>query len=183
MIRTYIRIAACLILSVAGGAVSTAAEDVSGDVGRGARFYSDNCARCHNARPPVEHRPREWSVIMVHMRVAARLPGAQARDIEAFLRAGSIPPRPAVGSEPRAPAALSGPQLIDQYGCRGCHAIGGTGGTIGPDLDTVFERRKEAWIRVQIADPRRHKSDTVMPAFGLTAEQVDAMMEVLRKAQ
>ncbi len=182
MIRTCIGIAACLILSVAGGAVPTAAEEVSGDVGRGARFYSDNCARCHNARPPVEHRPREWSVIIVHMRLVARLPGAQARDIEAFLRAGSIPPRPAVRGEPRAAAALSGPQLIDQYGCRGCHAIGGTGGTIGPDLDTLFERREEAWIRVQIADPRRYKSDTVMPDFGLTEEQVDAIIEVLRKS-
>ncbi len=183
MLRAYISIAACLILSVAAGAVPTAAEEVSGDVGRGARFYSDNCARCHNARPPVEHRPREWSVIIVHMRLVGRIPGGQARDIEAFLRAGSIPPRPTVRPEPRAPTALSGPQLIDQYGCRGCHVVGGTGGMIGPDLDTLFERREEAWIRAQIADPRRYKPDTVMPAFGLTEEQIDAIIEVLRKSQ
>ncbi len=85
--------------------------------------------------------------------------------------------------EPRAPTALSGPQLIDQYGCRGCHVVGGTGGMIGPDLDTLFERREEAWIRAQIADPRRYKPDTVMPGFGLTGEQIDAIIEVLRKSQ
>ncbi len=183
MPRTFIGLAACFIVTLSVGAVPAVADELKGDVGRGARFYSDNCARCHNARPPVEHRPREWSVIIVHMRVAARLPGAQARDIEAFLRAGSIPPRPTERAEPRAPASLSGPQLIDQYGCRGCHVVGGTGGMIGPDLDTLFERREENWIRAQIANPRRHKPDSVMPAFGLTEEQIDAIIEVLRKSQ
>ena len=149
---------------------------------RGARFYSDNCARCHNARPPVEHRPREWSIIIVHMRVAAGLPGAQARDIEAFLRVSSTPPRP-IGREAAKAVPLSGSQLIDQYGCRGCHVIEGTGGAIGPDLDTVFERRDEAWVQKQIENPRGQKADSVMPAFGLSREQIDAIIEVLRKSQ
>lgn len=183
MLRASIELAASLALILATGVAPAMAGEVNGDVGRGARFFSDNCGRCHNARPPVEHRPREWSVVIVHMRVAARLPGAQARDIEAFLRASSIPPRPAARPEPTVPAALSGPQLIDQYGCRGCHVVGGTGGTIGPNLDTVFERRDEARIRDQIANPRQHKPDTVMPEFGLSEEQINAIIEVLRKSQ
>ena len=81
------------------------------------------------------------------------------------------------------PSELSGTKIIDQYGCRGCHVIGGTGGTIGPNLDTVFERREEAWLRVQIANPRRHKPDSVMPDLGLTEEEIDAIIEVLRKSQ
>ncbi len=178
MLRTTSRTAACLIVALALGAHPGAADEVDGDVGRGARFYSDNCARCHNARPPTEHRPRDWSILIVHMRVAAGLPGAQARDIEAFLRASSIPPRPA--GLPSSATPLSAVQLIDQYGCRGCHVIKGAGGSIGPSLDTVFERRDEAWVLKQIANPRANKPDTVMPPFGLSPEQVATIVEFLR---
>ena len=182
MLRTFIRLAACFIVTLIVGAVPAVADEEEGDVGRGAKYYSDNCARCHNARPPVEHRPREWSVIIVHMRVVARLPGAQARDIEAFLRASSTPPLPTGPEEPGA-IEFSGAQLIDQYGCRGCHAIDGAGGTIGPNLDALFERRDEAWVREQIENPRRTKADSVMPAFGLSNAQIDAIIEFLRESQ
>ena len=183
MIRTFIGLTTCLILTLTIGPIASAEHKEPGDVGRGAKFYSDNCARCHNARPPVEHRDREWSVVIVHMRIVAKLPGAQARDIEAFLRASNNPARPAVRETSMVPGTLSGTQLLNQYGCRGCHVIGGTGGTIGPDLDTVLERREEAWLRVQIGNPRRHNPDSVMPEFGLTREQIDAMIEVFRKSQ
>ena len=120
-------------------------------------------------------------MVMVHMRITGRLPGAQARDIEAFLRASNNPPRPLVRGE-RA-TKLSGAQLIGQYGCQGCHLIGGSGGTIGPSLDDLFERRDESWIRAQIANPREHKPDSVMPTFGLSEEQIDTIVEFLRKSQ
>ncbi len=83
MLRTFIGLAVGFIVTLSLGAVPAVADEVNGDVGRGAKFYSDNCARCHNARPPSEHRAREWSVIIVHMRLVGRIPGAQARDIEA----------------------------------------------------------------------------------------------------
>lgn len=30
-----------------------------GQMSRGARFYSDNCTRCHNLRSPSEHDDRD----------------------------------------------------------------------------------------------------------------------------
>ncbi len=86
---------AALLLGL-GLAVATTAEPPAGDFARGAKVYSDNCARCHNARPPFEHRDREWSMVMTHMRIIAGLPGDQARDVEAFLRRANDPPRPPV---------------------------------------------------------------------------------------
>ena len=68
------------------------ADEIEGDFARGAKYYADNCGRCHKARAPQEHRPREWSIVIQHMRIVAGLPGQQARDVEAFLRASSIPP-------------------------------------------------------------------------------------------
>ena len=183
MHRPSIGFAACLILILASGGPLRADPKPQGDPGRGAKFYSDNCARCHNARPPMEHRDREWSVVMIHMRVSARLPGAQARDIEAFLQASNNPPRPASLERPGRAAELSGRTLVEQYGCKGCHVIDGVGGTIGPNLDGVFARRDESWIRVQIANPREHKPDSIMPFLGLSNEQVNAIIEFLREGK
>lgn len=157
------------------------AQEETSDPVRGAKLYSDNCARCHNARPPDELDDRRWPVVVSHMRVIAGLPGDQARDIEAFLRANNNPPRPPV-REARAPA-LKGEALIEQSGCRGCHVIGATGGSLGPSLKDLFERRDEEWVRTQIRNPKAHNPTTVMPQFGFSRDQVDAIVEELRDAQ
>ena len=79
-----------------------------------------------------------------------------------------------------APVALSGSRMVNQYGCQGCHKIGGKGGAIAPDLQGVFERRDEGWIRTQIQHPRQHNPQTVMPNLGLSNAEVDAILEALR---
>ncbi len=158
------------------------ADEEMGDFARGAKYYADNCGRCHKARAPSEHRDREWSIVVTHMRVAAGLPGQQARDVEAYLRASNNPPRPVAPVE-LATSVLSGAQLLDSYGCRACHVIGGRGGAIAPELDSVFERRDLEWVRVQIQHPRQHNPLTVMPDFGFTDDQAAMIVEVLRAAQ
>jgi hypothetical protein len=55
----------------------------------GAQLWSDNCARCHNLRPPGEFSPRQWGVIVQHMRMRANLTGQEARKITEFLQASS----------------------------------------------------------------------------------------------
>ena len=181
MSRMCIAFAGLLLLALGAPAIGSRGDDVVGDVARGAKFYSDNCSRCHNARGPGEHRDREWSVVMTHMRVIAGLPGQQARDIEAFLRASNNPPRLALPSARR--VALSGDELIEQYGCGGCHVIGGGGGTVGPSLDSVFDRRDPEWIRGQIKEPREQNPMTVMPHFGLSDAEVEAIMEALKRSR
>lgn len=60
-----------------------------GDFARGAKAWSDNCARCHNLRPPTEFRDDLWRPIVTHMRIRAGLTGQQARDILTFLQASN----------------------------------------------------------------------------------------------
>ena len=66
---------------------------------------------------------------------------------------------------------------------RGCHRIDGAGGSIGPDLAGIFERRPLDWIRVQIQTPKEHNSKTLMPIFGLSDSDVTAIIEALRQAR
>lgn len=173
--------AALLSFALLAGS-SVVAEEA--DMGRGARLYSDNCARCHNLRAPSEHDDRDWPTVITHMRIVAGIPGDQARAILAFLQANNNPRRPEKVAR-RVPErrTLSGEELIARYGCQGCHVIDGEGGAVGPSLDTVFERRETDWVRSQIVDPKSHNPATAMPDFGLSPRQADAIIGALRDGE
>jgi mono/diheme cytochrome c family protein len=53
--------------------------------------------------------------------------------------------------------------LKDQLPCLGCHKLNGDGGTVGPDLTTVRERRSAAYIAEMVADPQRQRPGSAMP--------------------
>jgi cytochrome c5 len=55
----------------------------------GAELWAINCSRCHMARSPGEFTAAQWQTILMHMRVRANLPAAQAREIQKFLQAGA----------------------------------------------------------------------------------------------
>ncbi len=160
--------------------IAVRAEGPVPDLARGASLYSANCGRCHNARGPGEYSDLLWPVVVTHMRVIAMLPGDQAREIQAFLLATNNPP-PRELPKP-APTGLSGAQLLQNYGCRGCHRIDGQGGAIGPSLEDLFERRDEDWVRAQIQTPRAHNPKTMMPSLGVTDAEVNAIVDALRAA-
>lgn len=56
---------------------------------RGAKAWSENCARCHNLRSPSELTDEEWDVSVTHMRIRANLPASDTDDIRAFLQASN----------------------------------------------------------------------------------------------
>jgi cytochrome c5 len=55
----------------------------------GAELYQINCNRCHAERYPTEFTPAQWKTIMIHMRVRANLPAAQAREVLKYLQEDS----------------------------------------------------------------------------------------------
>jgi mono/diheme cytochrome c family protein len=55
----------------------------------GAELYQVNCNRCHAERYPTEFTQTQWKTIMIHMRVRANLPAAQAREILKYLQEDS----------------------------------------------------------------------------------------------
>ncbi len=55
-------------------------------VRQGAREWGAYCGACHNARPAAERTPQEWDTLMLHMRVRANLPEADARALLEFLK-------------------------------------------------------------------------------------------------
>ncbi len=55
----------------------------------GALLWSQNCARCHNLRNPMERSDREWDIIVHHMRVRGNLTTEEHRLILAFLQSSN----------------------------------------------------------------------------------------------
>jgi hypothetical protein len=53
----------------------------------GVELWSENCARCHNMRPPEEFSGQQWEIIVHHMRLRANLTGEEAREITKILQA------------------------------------------------------------------------------------------------
>jgi hypothetical protein len=53
----------------------------------GVQLWSENCARCHNMRPPEEFSGAQWEAIVHEMRLRANLSGEEQREIVKFLQA------------------------------------------------------------------------------------------------
>jgi cytochrome c5 len=55
----------------------------------GAELWTLNCNRCHMIRSGGEFTAAQWQTILMHMRIRANIPAAQAREILKFLQAGA----------------------------------------------------------------------------------------------
>ena len=55
----------------------------------GAELYAINCSRCHPERYATEFTAAQWKTIMLHMRVRANLPAAQAKEVLKYLQEDS----------------------------------------------------------------------------------------------
>ncbi len=65
--------------------------------------------------------------------------------------------------------------------CVVCHKVSGEGGTVGPDLTHVGQRRDEAGIKEVIEDASLVYGDSEMPVFKnkLSGAQIDALASYL----
>jgi hypothetical protein len=55
----------------------------------GAELWAANCIRCHNIRSPSSYSAAQWDVVMLHMRIRAKLTPEEHKKILEFLKAGS----------------------------------------------------------------------------------------------
>ena len=166
-------------------------------VAEGAKVYGNTCGSCHNARSPLERTDRQWVTIINHMRIRGNLTGGQARAVLAFLQATNTDPRerapigePAV-AEATLPRNVSdavstdeqvvalGARLANEKACVGCHVVGNVGGAVGPSLNGTVSQRGAKFVRQKLIDPTFNSSSSMMPNFGLTDEQIDALVAYL----
>lgn len=76
----------------------------------------------------------------------------------------------------------TGARLVEKYGCRRCHRIGGEGSLIAPDLTGVTPNKKDPdsiTPRLWLRNPKAVKSNTAMPNFHLSDSEIDAILAYL----
>jgi len=71
--------------------------------------------------------------------------------------------------------------LLLSQGCKGCHFIDGTGGTLGPNLDQVGAKLKPAQLKEKLVSPKSTNPDSVMPSYShLKEEELQALVDFLK---
>ena len=105
-----------------------------------------------------------------------------ARDISAFLISNSTPAAgdaaPVVAASSKTPSdPVAGPSLYGESFCSSCHAIQNAagnvvGGDIGPELTHIGNKVKPEWLQVWLGNPRIYDSNTPMPHYRFTSQQI-----------
>jgi mono/diheme cytochrome c family protein len=151
-------------------------------IAEGARLYSENCGRCHNARPASDYSKKEWSVVMPHMREKAHMTGTEALAVEAFLDSTlTADVRNELTSGGKPAPQRSADELIAQFGCQGCHVIGGSGGSLGPSLDGVVDAKGKEFVIKKLKNPKFNNASSAMPQFPMTEADISAIVKLLEK--
>jgi len=70
-------------------------------------------------------------------------------------------------------------EIVKSYQCTSCHTIGERGGTVGPILNHVGNRRTKDWLKRWLVDPQEVKAGTKMPKFDFPPEQLQQAMDYL----
>ncbi len=70
-------------------------------------------------------------------------------------------------------------EIVQLYQCTSCHQIANRGGTVGPILNQVGNRREKEWLQRWLSDPQQVKPGTKMPKFDFTPAQLNAAVDFL----
>lgn len=171
------------IVALTISAFSTNAQHVSDPslVAKGAKVYSENCNRCHNARPAEEFSKKEWSVVIPHMRAKSHMTGKEALAVEAFLASTLTADVRNTSDFTKTDAPKkTGAELIAQFGCQGCHQIKGEGGKLGPALDNTVLNKGEAFVLKKLANPKFNNAASAMPKYPMNNDDMKAIIGYLK---
>ena len=81
---------------------------------------------------------------------------------------------PAAGSE-----IEKGKKLFEERRCGMCHAIGGQGGKVGPDLSDVGTKRDGDWLKKFLKDPKGTVTGAKMLPVKATEQDLTALVDYL----
>lgn len=106
--KTMIRllVLTATIAFVGGLSQKVSAQDASLMI-EGAKLWSDNCMRCHNARSSMERNDQDWKTIVTHMRVRANLTKSESEAIVAYIQLTNMPESVSMMSSHGDPATLT----------------------------------------------------------------------------
>jgi putative heme-binding domain-containing protein len=168
---------ALTVLAVAAASRSTSSSAVDAasapapDPARGKRLFEGQCARCHGIqggggtganlrRPRLRHAADDESLFnLIRKGIAGTgmpaiwaLSEDEVRDVIVHVRSlGRIPAEPLPGDPDK------GRLLYQKAQCANCHIIAGKGGSLGPELSDVGDRRGILFLRSALLHPGKER--------------------------
>jgi putative heme-binding domain-containing protein len=144
------------------------------DQTRGKRLFEGQCARCHGIqggggtganlrRPRLRHAPDDESLFNV---IRKGIPGTgmpttfamtdnEVHDVIAYVRSlGRVPPEPLPGDSDK------GRVIYHKAECSICHIVAGKGGSLGPELSDIGDRRGIEFLRGAMLHPGKDRAVT-----------------------
>jgi mono/diheme cytochrome c family protein len=81
----------------------------------------------------------------------------------------------------KGPDLAAGQQVYAKRGCKACHSVRGTGGSLGPDLtfEGEVKGRDADWHRRHLANPKSTFPGSTMPRFNLPEEERENLIAYL----
>lgn len=128
----------------------------------GAAPSRNRCLSCH----PV-HYADQGSCLFCHR-------GNQTTSRKELAHSGIINGRYATFTNPQAAAVIAGKKLADQFACRRCHQLLGSGNRLAAQLDRLLWTTRPQAIRAALVDPALY-----MPAFHFTDADLDRLVTVI----
>jgi ubiquinol-cytochrome c reductase cytochrome b subunit len=114
-------------------------------------------------------------------RAGTVLVGAAIALAIAALTVMAVADDPATWAYVTRPAVRAGARLVAQNDCASCHKIRGEGGSVGPDLSFVGQRRETEWLKAYVRDPASLNPSAAMPAHtALSEKDLDAIAAYLK---
>ncbi len=71
-------------------------------------------------------------------------------------------------------------EIVATYQCTSCHTVTERGGTVGPILNQIGNRRDDVWLKRWLADPQQVRPGTKMPNFDFNPQQLETVVGYLR---
>lgn len=155
------------------------------------------CTVCHQGQGratetvPAHGKDPYWLYPMFAAEYMFSVCGQCHDDADLYAEENSLFAR--AGSQSQAHAALlvQGRELMNRSGCRGCHKVEGTGGSLGPDITLVGDKMRHDfdfshfakeeprevayWLKRHFLEPGEISPDTAMPDMGLTETEAEAL--------
>jgi ubiquinol-cytochrome c reductase cytochrome b subunit len=75
--------------------------------------------------------------------------------------------------------AVSGALVFQKNSCGTCHSVNGSGGSFGPPLNGISQRRNEAWVIQHFQNPRMLVPTSTMPAYKFTPSEMQDLVSYL----
>lgn len=152
--------------------------DTQEDAERGARVFQTYCSYCHGTRGEGGRGadlttgrynnggsdPELFNTIKNGIR-GSEMPPVRASDEDVWRMVAFVKRIGSAGTDEKAPGdAQAGKSVYQAKGCATCHAIGSTGGNLGPDLTDIGRVRGLKYLEESIVKP---EADIPVPYRGL----------------